>query len=222
MFAKPVEAVIFDMDGLLIDSEAIFQDAMQIAARTMAFDMPLEYCHSMVGVPQLECDAMMRGWFGPEFRLEEFNTHVDRHAHATLEKHVPVKPGVVEILDWLGERGLPLAVATSSRSSWVERHLGRAGLFPRFKAYAARDHVERGKPHPDLYLEAARRLGVAPERCIAFEDSNVGIRAAAAAGAMPIMVPDTVQPLPEVRALCVHVARDLHDALGVIRKALPC
>ncbi|HYC65319.1 MAG TPA: HAD family phosphatase, partial [Reyranellaceae bacterium] len=128
----------------------------------------------------------------------------------------------VEMLAWLGARGLPLAVATSSRSSWVETHLGMARLLHHFKAYAARDHVERGKPHPDLYLEAARRLGVDPRNCIAFEDSNVGIRAASAAGAMPIMVPDVVQPTPEVRALCVHVARDLHEALGVIRKALPC
>ena len=220
MFAKPVEAVIFDMDGLLIDSEAIFQEAMQIAARTMAFEMPVSVCNDMVGLPQAECDALMRERFGADFRLQEFNQRVDRHAHGSLARHVPVKPGVVEMLDWLGARGLPLAVATSSRSSWVETHLGTARLFHRFKAYAARDHVERGKPHPDLYLEAARRLGVAPERCIAFEDSNVGIRAAAAAGAMPIMVPDMVQPLPEVRALCVHVARDLHDALGAIRKAL--
>jgi HAD superfamily hydrolase (TIGR01509 family) len=217
MFAKPVEAVIFDMDGLLIDSEAIFQEAMQIAARTMAFDLPMEFCHSMVGVPALECDAMMRTRYGADFRLEEFNSHVDGHAHRTLAKHVPVKAGVVEILDWLGARGLPLAVATSSRSSWVEQHLGTAGLFDRFKTYAARDHVERGKPHPDLYLEAARRLGVAPERCIAVEDSNVGIQAAAAAGTMPIMVPDVVQPLPEIRALCVHVVHDLHDALAILK-----
>jgi HAD superfamily hydrolase (TIGR01509 family) len=130
---------------------------------------------------------------------------------------------VVEMLAWLAERAMPLAVATSSRSSWVEKHLVTADLFHRFKAYAARDHVAagRGKPHPDIYLEAARRLGVRPDHCVAFEDSNVGVRAAAAAGAMPIMVPDVAPPLPETRALCVHVAKDLHEALALLKKASP-
>lgn len=221
MFAKPVEAVIFDMDGLLIDSEAIFQTAMQTVARSMSFDLPQQLCHSMVGLPQSECDVLLRRHYGETFRLEEFNDRVDRYAAESLARQVPVKPGAAEILHWLSPR-LPLAVATSSRSSWVETHLGNAQLFHHFKTYAARDHVERGKPHPDIYLEAARRLGVDPGRCIAFEDSNVGVRAAAAAGTMPIMVPDVVQPLPEVRPLCIHVARDLHDALGLLRKALPC
>jgi HAD superfamily hydrolase (TIGR01509 family) len=220
MFAKPVDAVIFDMDGLLIDSEAIFQEAMQAVARAMSFDMPQTLCHAMVGLPQSECDVLLRQHYGETFRLREFNDRVDGHAHERLARHVPLKPGVVEILDWLGARGLPLAVATSSRSSWVETHLASANLFHRFTAYAARDHVDRGKPHPDIYLEAARRLGVDPANCLAFEDSNVGVRAAAAAGAMPIMVPDVVQPLPEVRAVCVHVARDLHDALALLKTAL--
>lgn len=221
MFAKPVEAVIFDLDGLLIGTEAIFQEAMQSVARTMSVDLPVSLCHAMVGLPQSECDVLLRGHYGESFRIAEFNDRVDRHAEETLARHVPVKPGAAEILAWLSAR-LPLAVATSSRSSWVETHLGTAKLFHHFKTYAARDHVERGKPHPDIYLEAARRLGVDPQNCIALEDSNVGIRAASAAGTMPIMVPDVVQPLPEVRTLCIHVARDLHEALGVLRKALPC
>lgn len=220
MFAKPVEAVIFDLDGLLIDTEAIFQEAMQLVSRAMAFELPHELCHSMVGLPQSECDVLLRQHYGEAFQLLEFNDRVDRHAADSLARHVPVKTGAVELLAWLTARGMPLAIATSSRSSWVEEHLGTAKLFHHFKTYAARDHVERGKPHPDIYLEAARRLGVAPQNCIALEDSNVGVRAAAAAGTMPIMVPDVVQPLPDVRTLCVHVARDLHDALEVIRKAL--
>ena len=108
-----------------------------------------------------------------------------------------MKPGVVELLDFLAGRGLPLAVATSAGRATAEHHLGRAGLLDRFTALATRDDVERAKPHPDIYLEAARRLGVAPERCLAFEDSNIGLEAAHAAGTMAFMVPDLLQPLPE-------------------------
>ena len=131
-----------------------------------------------------------------------------------------MKPGVVELLDFLAGRGLPLAVATSAGRATAEHHLGQAGLLDRFAALATRDDVERAKPHPDIYLEAARRLGVAPERCLAFEDSNIGLEAAHAAGAMAFMVPDLLQPLPETRARCVDVLPDLHAALKLLREHL--
>src|SRR5258708_1610890 len=213
MFGKPIEAVLFDMDGLLIDTEAVYMAAMQASARSMGTEMPLAFCHSMIGIPSRECRVMIQNFYGPAFRLELFDKHVNVHVHAVLDAHVPVKPGAVEILDFLGERGLPIAVATSSSRRTVERHLGKAGLLDRFHAVAARDDVERGKRHPDLYLEAARRLGVAPQHCVAFEDSNNGLTAAHAAGTMAIMVPDILPPTPEVRAKCVTVLPDLHKAL---------
>ena len=104
----------------------------------------------------------------------------------------------------------------SSRRT-TERHLGQAGLLSHFRALATRDDVERGKPHPDLYLEAARRLGVAPGRCLAFEDSNNGLTAAHAAGMMAVMVPDIAPPTDEVRAKCMTVLPDLHAALALLR-----
>ena len=163
---------------------------------------------------------MIQNFYGPDFRLDRFDGHVNARVHAVLDAHVPVKPGALEILDFLAGRGLPLAVATSSSRRTVERHLGKAGLLDRFRAVAARDDVERGKPHPDLYLEAARRLGVAPQHCVAFEDSNNGLTAAHAAGTMAIMVPDILQPTPEVRAKCVTVLPDLHEALRLLRDKL--
>src|SRR5258708_6719490 len=130
------------------------------------------------------------------------------------------KPGGAEMLEYLAGGGVPLAIATSSRPTTVQRHLGSAGLLGHFKAIATRYDVERGKPHPDVYLEAARRLGVAPGRCIAFEDSNVGLTAAHAAGTMAIMVPDIVPPSPEVLAKCLKVVPDLHAALTLLREHL--
>jgi HAD superfamily hydrolase (TIGR01509 family) len=220
MFEKPVEAVLFDMDGLLIGTEAVYMDAMQASARSMGVEMPLAFCHSMIGIPSLECRAMIQNFYGPDFRLDLFSRGVDVHVHASLDAHMPVKPGVVEMLDFLGERGLPLAVATSSSRKTTERHLGRAGLLDRFRAIATRNDVERGKPHPDLYLEAARRLDVPAAHCIAFEDSNTGLTAAHAAGTMAIMVPDILPPTPEVRAKCLTVLPDLHEALRLLRERL--
>ena len=137
-----------------------------------------------------------------------------------MDAGIPVKSGVVELLDFLESRGLPLGVATSAKRATAESHLGKAGLLDRFAAIATRNDVERTKPHPDVYLEAARRLGVAPERCLAFEDSNVGLEAAHAAGAMAFMVPDLLQPLPENRKRSVDVFPDLHAALRVLRQHL--
>jgi HAD superfamily hydrolase (TIGR01509 family) len=220
MLRKPIEAVLFDMDGLLIDSEAVYIEAYQDAAGEIGVEIPMTLCHAMVGVPRRECEDMIQGHYGPQFDVESFQTCFRRHAERRFQVHVPVKAGVPELLAFLGDRSLPLAVATSARAETAERNLGRAGLLSHFKAIAARDHVERAKPHPDVYLEAARRLGVAPQRCMAFEDSNVGLTAAHAAGTMAMMVPDILPPTDEVRAKCLQVLPDLHAALKLLREHL--
>ena len=208
------------MDGLLIDSEALYLKAMQAAARTVGREMTLEFCHSMVGVPRAECNEMIQELYGPAFDLVDFRSHYARHLSDFLAEGVPVKPGVVELLGFLHERGLPRAVASSAVRSAIESHLGRAGLLDRFSAYVGRDDVARPKPAPDLYLEAARRLGVAPENCIAFEDSSVGFAAAHAAGMRGFLVPDLLQPTDEARSRCVAVLPDLHQARSILQSAL--
>jgi HAD superfamily hydrolase (TIGR01509 family) len=220
MLRKPVEAALFDMDGLLLDTEVIYIEAMQAAARSLGREMALDFCHSMIGVPAKECTLMIEAYYGEGFSIEEFRGRFYELLRGLLDAGIPLKPGVVELLDFLAGRGLPLAVATSSERGTAERHLAKAGLLDRFTALATRDDVERPKPHPDLYLEAARRLGVAPERCLAFEDSNIGLEAAHAAGAMAFMVPDLLQPLPETRARSLEIFPDLHAALRLLRQHL--
>ena len=221
MFRKPIEAVLFDMDGLLLDTESLYLQAMRTAARTFDREMSEAFCHSMIGVPGRDCDVMIQDLYGPGFSLAEFRKRYSGIIAQLLEASIPVKPGVVELLDFLDARGLPAAVATSSRRVTAEHHLGRAGLLARFKAMATINDVERAKPHPDIYLEAARRLGVSPEHCVAFEDSSIGLTAAHAAGTMAILVPDILPPTDEARARCLHVAPDLHAALGLLRQGLP-
>jgi HAD superfamily hydrolase (TIGR01509 family) len=221
MLRKPIAAALFDMDGLLLDTEVIYIEAMQAAARALGRrELPVEFCHSMVGVPGHECNLMIEAHYGEGFSIAEFRKHFSADLGRLMDGGIPMKPGVIELLDFLASRGLPLAVATSARRTSAEHHLDKAGLLDRFAALATRDDVERAKPHPDIYLEAARRLGVPPERCLAFEDSNIGLAAAHAAGAMAFMVPDLVDATSESRAKCVDVIPDLHAALKLLREHL--
>lgn len=220
MFRKPVKAALFDMDGLLIDSEAVYLRAMQAAARSFNREMSLDFCHSMIGIPRAECNGMIQELYGAAFDLEEFREVYSANVRQVMEAQVPIKAGVVGVLDLLAERGVPCAVATSALRATAESHLGGAGLLPRFATLVGRDDVERAKPFPDIYLEAARRLGVAPGNCVAFEDSSPGLTAAHAAGTMAIMVPDILQPSDEVRAKCLHVAPDMVAVERLLREHL--
>jgi HAD superfamily hydrolase (TIGR01509 family) len=220
MFEEPVEAIIFDMDGTLIDSESVYLAAMQHAADTLGLALPLDLCHAMVGVPSHECNLMLQEHYGSDFDLAVFRGHFSTSVQQQMSERVPVKPGAVELLDFLRTQGLPLALATSAGRATAERNLGRAGLLDRFDAVATRDDVEHPKPAPDLYLEAAKRLGVAPERCVAFEDSSIGIIAAHAAGMRAVMVLDILPPTEEARAKSLHVVQDLHEVLRRLNAAL--
>ncbi|MFO1081515.1 MAG: HAD family phosphatase [Reyranellaceae bacterium] len=221
MFKEPVEAALFDMDGLLLDTEALYIRAMQAAAGSLGRDMPLALCHAMVGVPAYECNQLIEDHYGEGFSIAEFRQHFSVHIRGLMDSGIPVKPGAIELLDFLAARGLPLAVATSAERKTAEHHLSKAGLLARFQAIATRNDVERAKPHPDIYLEAARRLGVAPERCLAFEDSDIGLSAAHAAGTMAFMVPDFLEPRPESRTRCLQVLSDLHAARALLQHHLP-
>ena len=220
MFKEPVEAALFDMDGLLLDTEALYIRAMQAAAGSLGREMPIELCHAMVGVPAYECNEMIEGHYGEGFSIAEFRKHFSVHLRGLMDDGIPLKPGVVELLDFLAGRGLPVAVATSAERRTAEHHLARAGLLDRFQAIATRNDVARAKPHPDIYLEAARRLGVPPQRCLAFEDSDIGLSAAHAAGTMAFMVPDFLEPQPESRARCLQVLSDLHAARALLQRHL--
>jgi HAD superfamily hydrolase (TIGR01509 family) len=213
---RTVRAVVFDMDGLLFDTESVYRDAMIATAADLGLEMPPELFLRLVGLPWIANVPMLLEHYGPGFDPESFRKEATRRFHLVADAGIGLKAGVVEILDVLDELGLPRAIATSSMHHTVEHHLGQHGLLERFHSVVASGDYARGKPAPDPYLLAAERLGMPPPDCLALEDSHGGVRAAHAAGMMTIMVPDLLDPTEEMQSLCVRIAGDLHEVRELI------
>ena len=208
---RPPRAVVFDLDGLLIDSETMIQDAMIAVSPRFGKAVDLPFFLSLVGHTHMVNDAALRQHFGEHVDLDDFHLAVRAHIETERVAGAVLKTGVTELLDRLDRVGLPRAIATSSTHEWVDRHLGLHGLAPRFNAVIARGDYVNSKPHPEPYLAAAAQLDVAPEFCLALEDSYTGVRAAHAAGMMTIMVPDLLAPNDDMRALTIRIVDTLHE-----------
>ncbi len=208
---NPFAAVVFDMDGTLLDTELVFKQIVWDVSRDLGVAMTDEVHLGMVGASHEVANQLLVEAYGVSFPYELFDAECRRIMTGRLAQSVPVKAGVPELLAELKQRRIPMAVATSSRAPHALGHLGTAGLLDLFQAIVTRDDVVNPKPHPEPYLLAARHLGVKPADCLAIEDSHSGVRAAACAGMQTIMVPDLVQPTDEVRALCHAVMGSLHE-----------
>jgi beta-phosphoglucomutase-like phosphatase (HAD superfamily) len=218
VFPREVRAVVFDMDGLLVDTEALIRDVYVELAQARGASMPEHVFHRMIGLPNAASDAVARAHFGPHFPLEALHADVSARVYAACEVGVALKAGVVELLDHLDAAATPRAIATSSSHGAVQRTLGPSGILPRFDAVVAAGDYARGKPNPDPFLTAAARLATAPEHCLALEDSHNGVRAAHAAGMMTVMVPDLLEATDEMRGLCLAIAESLHHVREMIER----
>jgi HAD superfamily hydrolase (TIGR01509 family) len=209
-------AVIFDMDGLLFDTEALWQEALLSAAAEGGHEIPDEVFNKSIGVRRSQCRDLFRSHFGEDFLFDDFHANWRRHYWLIAKSKLTLKPGVPELLECLDQVPLPRAIATSSSRTTVEHHLTSHSLMHRFDEIACRGDYKNGKPAPDPFLKAAERLGVEPRSCLALEDSHIGVRSASAAGMMTVMVPDLLEPTEDICTLCVFVARDLHDVRDLV------
>ncbi len=213
--APPFVAAIFDMDGLLIDSERATMRAWVAAALALGVELrELDYLQ-VVGKAAQDSHAILQAHLGGVVPFEQAMAAVRTALEEAEGKELlfPLKPGAATLLASLQAAGIPCAVASSSRTDEIAQRLARVGVLPYFAAAAGGDEVPRGKPDPALYLLAAQRLGVDPARCLAFEDSHNGACAALAAGMGLVVVPDLLQPAPTVAQACLAVLGSLEEAL---------
>jgi HAD superfamily hydrolase (TIGR01509 family) len=207
-------AVIFDMDGLMLDTEPLAARAWVEAATALGVEFDTALALAMVGRNFADCSGMVRARYGAGYPVDALlgSWHATYDALVAREG-LEVKPGVFELLDWLETHAIARAVATSTRRERAREKLMRVALLPRFRDIVGGDEVVRGKPAPDIYVEAARRIDMSARECIVLEDSEPGIRAALAAGMTPIMVPDLRAPTADLIALDLLVLPSLHEVL---------
>jgi HAD superfamily hydrolase (TIGR01509 family) len=216
----PFQAVIFDMDGTLLDTESVFRTIVFEVCDELGFPMTDDVHLSMVGSSHERTNQLLIEAYGVAFPYTLFDQRCRVIMGERSHGGVPVKPGARELVGELRERGIPTAVATSSRNPHAQRHLGAAGLIDLFDTIVTRDDVTYPKPHPEPYLIAAKRLGIEPVHCLALEDSHAGVHAAHAAGMQTVMVPDLVHPSDEIRALGIAVMESLnHVRAAAFRRA---
>ncbi len=212
-----IKAVVFDMDGLLLDTEGLYKLAWQQAASDLGFELDDDAYATLVGRPNDACEGELRRRFGSEFPMPSFRTRwADLWREAVATRGIPSKPGLEPLLAFVEARGMARAIATSSDARYTELSLRKAGLAGRFEVIVTGDQIARGKPAPDIYLEAARRMGHAPAECLAFEDSDAGVLAATSAGMTTICVPDIKAPSDATVRAAYRVIPSLEAALDVM------
>lgn len=196
------DSVIFDMDGVLLDSERIYNEAWRRVGRKLGL-LDIETCIAhCVGRNGRDIESYLLDKFGPAFPAEQIRADIRQaFAEITSVEGLPLKPGAADILFWLKESGVNIGLATSTNRASAVRQLENAGLLAYFSAVVTGDMIRNGKPDPEIYLQACRMLSAVPESCFAIEDSPNGIKSAHAAGLKVIMVPDLIAPTPELEKL---------------------
>lgn len=213
---QPPRAVVFDMDGLLFDTESLYIRSLITATAEYGYEMTWDLYRPMIGSPWHVNRHSLLLLYGSSFPVDDVRALWLKHFSALGETELALKAGVSELLDLLDELDIPRAIATSSFRQSVDHHLKAHSLTHRFHHIVAYGDYVGSKPAPDPFLAAAARLGIEPSSCLALEDSHNGIRSASGAGMMTIMVPDQMEPNEEILKLCLGSVSSLHEVARLI------
>ena len=215
-------ALIFDMDGLLLDTEMHYKRSWTQAAKEMGFDLTDVLYLKLIGITVADAEEVLAQEFGSGFAKDKFHT---RAAHLYEELHktegLPLKPGVRELLVWAKENNVPCAVGTSTVQKEAIERLKHHKIFEYFQVVIGGDMVERGKPNPDIFLKAQGELNLSADNCLILEDAHSGLLAARAGGMRSCLVPDLLPASDESRALAEGVFTSLHDVREWLAKGCP-
>lgn len=216
-----MKAVVFDMDGVLFDTESVGFAAWDYACEKLGIAPASGLAYKTLGMNAAAVDGILKEYYGEDFELETFHQLCREYTYTYFaENGVPQKPYVHDALNTLKNSGLKIALASSTGKKGVMRNLESAGITGYFEAVISGDMTERSKPAPDIYLKAAETLGVAADSCFAVEDSRNGILSAHGAEMKVIMVPDLWQGDAETDSLLFAKCEDLKTAADMILKAL--
>ena len=214
-------AVIFDMDGLLLDTERIGYDAWMQAAVEWGIELPNELYFQVIGRNLHDTEQIFKSHFGESFPFHDVRQLRLNYGEAHIAQHgLPTRPGAVELLSMLNDFDVPKAVATSTAHQEAWRRLHIAELSHHFDILCGGDEVRHGKPAPDLFLLAAERLSVRPQDCVVLEDSEYGVQAARQAGMTPLLVPDIKPPSDHGKALSHAIFVSLHEVKSAMLRVL--
>ena len=213
-----ISAVIFDMDGVIFDSERpVLAGWQEIARKYDIPDIEKPY-YKCIGVNSVKTREIFLDFYGSSFPYDKYKAEQSHNFHAKYDGgKLPLKPYIRETLKLIKSMGIPAAVASSTRSAVVRQQIADAGLNGYFSAIIGGDMISRSKPFPDIFLEAAKQLGAVPESSLVIEDSFNGIRAAYSGGFVPVMIPDMVQPDAEMQAKAQFIFGDLSGAMELIK-----
>lgn len=214
-----VKAVLFDMDGVIFDSERAVVDSWLVVSESVGGIPGIEsFCEKALGINSAATRELWFSIYGDKYPYDELN---QRRRDIFRERFdaglVAIKPGVIELLKYLKENGIKTAVASSTSSASVIHEIKAAGLYDYFDEIVCGDMIEHSKPAPDIWLKAMELLGVKPEDSAAIEDSFNGVKSAKAAGLYTFMVPDMVEPDDEMRSLADIILPSLNEVLDTLR-----
>lgn len=184
-----IRAVVFDMDGLMFDSEPLYFEVGRLVLARRGKEMTRDLANAMMGLRRGEALEVMRAWHELEDAIEALDRETEELYFDIVGSQLKPMPGLIELLELLERRGLPRAVATSSSRRYAEHALARFELTDRFAFVLAAEDVSQGKPHPEIYQRAVERFAVSPAQMLVLEDSQTGLRSAKAAGACCVVIP---------------------------------
>ncbi|MBQ8627031.1 MAG: HAD family phosphatase [Agathobacter sp.] len=212
-----IRGVLFDMDGVVLDTEKLYTRFWQEAAQYFGYPMTKEQALGMRSLNRGAGVAKMQSYFGEAVDYEAIrNKRMELMDAFVAREGVEIKTGIHRLLDYLDEKGIKRAIATSSPLERTKLYLSSVDLVDRFDELVSGYMVEKGKPEPDIYLYAAQKLGLKPEECMVLEDSPTGIIAAYRAGCLPVMVPDQDEPDEEIKNMLYAVADSLQGVIKLL------